>query len=133
MRATAIWMRTAFSEVPRKRVILRVCLTQRKNSSIGPAALVEIGDLLGGGVEVVATEMRSTLPVSVLTRTSRTALVERVAAAAGLARGQEADAVGEDVASSRHRQLSATPASGVLDLKRVTMRQPAASSSAHQA
>ena len=39
IRATAIWMRTAFSEVPRKRLIFRVCLTQRKNSSIAQRRL----------------------------------------------------------------------------------------------
>ena len=34
MSATAIWVATAFSLVPRKRLIFRVCLIQRKNSSI---------------------------------------------------------------------------------------------------
>ena len=37
IRATAIWMRTAFSEVPRNFLILSTCLTQRKNSSIAQA------------------------------------------------------------------------------------------------
>ena len=34
INATAIWMRTAFSLVPTKWRIFRVCLTQRKNSSM---------------------------------------------------------------------------------------------------
>ena len=34
IKATATWMRTALSEVPRKRVIFSVCLIQRKNSSM---------------------------------------------------------------------------------------------------
>ena len=37
------------AEVPRKRVIFSVCLIQRKSSV--PAALVEIRDLLGGGID----------------------------------------------------------------------------------
>ena len=32
MRATAIWMRTAFSEVPKNRAIFNVCLTQRRTA-----------------------------------------------------------------------------------------------------
>jgi hypothetical protein len=51
--ATAIWIRTAFSLVPRKRRILRVCLEEQLDR---PAALIEIGDFLGGGVEVVAED-----------------------------------------------------------------------------
>ena len=39
IRATAIWVLMAFSLVPRKRLILRCCLTQRKNSSICQRAL----------------------------------------------------------------------------------------------
>ena len=44
--ATAIWMRTAFSEVPRKWLIFRVCLTHAEEQFDGPAPLVEVGDLL---------------------------------------------------------------------------------------
>jgi hypothetical protein len=47
-------MRTAFSLVPTKWRIFSVCLTQRKNSSIAP--LVEVGDVLGGGLEIVAED-----------------------------------------------------------------------------
>ena len=52
MRATAIWMRTAFSDLPTNFVILSVCFIRRKNNSILQRA-VEIGDLLGGRVEIV--------------------------------------------------------------------------------
>ena len=54
MRVTAIWMRTAFSEVPTKRVISRVCLTPAEEQL--DASAVEISNLLCTGIEIVRQE-----------------------------------------------------------------------------
>ena len=76
--------------------------------------------------------MRSTLPVSVLTRTSRTGSWKGLARLRAWRAGRwpmRSDRMALPFGSGS----SVTTASGVLVLKRVTMRQPAASSLAHQA
>src|SRR5262252_7682185 len=95
-------MRTAFSEVPTKRVIFRVCLTQRKNSSIAHRRLYRSAMTWAGAVRSLVT-IRRILPLSIMTRCSR--IVERVPAVVGLTLGEGADAVGEDVVAVRYGLL----------------------------
>ena len=83
-------MRMAFSEAPRKCLILRVCFTQRKNSSICPAALVEIGDLLGAGVEIVGENAQDFAGFDAHAYFAN-GILHRVLAVRGLARRQIAD------------------------------------------
>src|SRR6185437_654744 len=64
-------MRTAFSDVPRKWVIFKVCLTHRKNSSIAHRRLYRSAISCALAVRSWV-KMRNTLPVSIVTRTSRT-------------------------------------------------------------
>src|SRR6476661_9052292 len=66
----------------------------------GPAALVEPGDVLGGGVEVVAEEAQDLAGLGLDADLAHRVL-ERVAAASCLALRQMADAVGEDGAAAR--------------------------------
>ena len=54
-----------------KAVDLEALLDPAKEQLDRPAALVEVGDLAGAGIEIVA-QVRSTLPLSSRTRTSRT-------------------------------------------------------------
>src|SRR5258708_23593 len=70
----------------------------------GPTPAVEIGELLGAGIEIVRQDAKH---CSALGRYSHLAhcVLHWIAAASGLARGEEADAVGEDAAAFRDRQL----------------------------
>ena len=104
MRATAIWMRTAFSEVPRKWRDLKGLLDPAEEQLDGPAALVEVGDLLGGGIEVVAEDAQHLAALG-LDPDLAYGVAHGVAPAPGLAGGQEADAVGEDRACLGQRQF----------------------------
>jgi hypothetical protein len=69
-----------------------------------PALLMKRGDLLRGGVEVVRQQPQHLADLGENAHLAHRVL-HRIAAAVGLARGQEADAVGKKVAAFRHRQL----------------------------
>ena len=70
--ATAIWMRTAFSERPMKWRDLQGLLDHTEEQLDLPAPLVEVGDLAAGASRSLL-RIRSFLPVSVITTISRTA------------------------------------------------------------
>ena len=70
-----------------------------------PAALVEIGDVLGGGVEIVAEDAQDLAGLDADADFSDRAL-ERIFAAHGLAGGQESDPVGEDIGVCIRGQLA---------------------------
>jgi hypothetical protein len=96
----------------------------------GLAAFVEVGNLLGGSIEVVAEDAQHLAGLG-LDPDLAHSVAKGFAPVLSLAGGQEADAVGEDrVPLGNGSSLSRVR--GVLDLKRVTMRQPMLSSPAHQ-
>ena len=75
---------------------------------------VEIGDLLGGGVEIVARDAQDAQDARDLAGLGSRAdlahrIDERVLAALGAALGQKADAVGQNVAAVRHFELRRPP------------------------
>ncbi len=98
----------------------------------GPVPLVEVGDVPGRGLEVVG-EDRNNLPVSVRTRTSRTGLENGFLRLQAWRCGSRPMRSERMLSPSSGRVRSVLAVNGVLDLKRVTMRQPAASRAAHRA
>ena len=98
----------------------------------GPAALVELGDLLGASVEIVGEDAQHLAGVAHDPHLAHR-IGHRVAPAHGLATRQKADAIGQDVAARLYRAALRLTLRGVLALKRVTIRHWAAASLAHQA
>ena len=97
----------------------------------GPTSAVEIGDLLCAGIEVIRQD---TQHLSGVRRDPHLPhrILHRIATALGLACGEESDPVGEDVTALRDRQFVYHIERGV-GFEPVTIRQPRASNSAHQA
>src|SRR5450432_1554872 len=116
-------MRTAFSDVPKKWLIFKVCLTHRKNNSIAQRRLYRSA-ISCALAERSLVKMRSTLPVSIVTLTSRTSpdIGLRRDAASRLGRYPVRSLRIDDPGGTGR---SSATLKGVLDLSRVTMRQPA--------
>ncbi len=122
MSATAIWIRTAFSEVPRKWLIFKVCLTHRKNSSMAQRRLYKSAISCALALRSLV-KMRNTLPVSITTLISRTSFdigfLREAASRCGRCPVRSLR-IDDPAATGR----SSTAANGVLALSRVTIRQP---------
>src|SRR5882757_4574439 len=114
-------MRTAFSEVPRKWLIFRVCFTHRKNNSMAHRRLYKSAISWALAVRSLV-KMRNTFPVSITTRISRTNfdIGFRREAARRLGRYPVRSLRIEDAGATGR---SSTIAKGVLVLRRVTIRQ----------
>src|ERR1700687_3896150 len=123
-------MRTAFSEVPRKWPIFKVCLTHRKNNSMAHRRLYRSAMSCALALRSLV-KMRSNLPDPRMTQISRRrapiGLWREAASRLGRypVRSLRTDDTGET-------GRSFTTVKGVVDFKRVTMRQPAWLRLAHQ-
>ena len=95
-----------------------------------PATFVKFGDLVGWSIEIVGDDAQD---FTGLGRHAQFAdrVGKRVLARTRLPRRQMADR-SDRMGEPAGRRFSVTPASGVLTFNRVTMRQPASSSLAHQ-
>ncbi len=94
MKATAIWLRMAFSLHPMKRVMLRFCLIHLKNSSICQRRFVEGSDFLCGTDQIVGEQPQDLACVDA-DGDLAPRLMEWVAPAGGQPLGQMTDLVGQ--------------------------------------
>ena len=126
MRATAIRMRTAFSDLSDEFRDPERLFHQTEEQLDPPAALVEIGDLLGGRVEIVGHQAQGFAafgPDHDLTHGLCIGFLRFIACRAGRKPIRSPSSV-DPGGSGRSRGLF----NGVLVLKRVTRGQPSASS-----
>ena len=88
-----------------------------------PAALVEVGNFLGGGVEIVGQDAQLLAGLGI-DADFTDGIGEGVLTASCQAGGKVTDAVGEDRRARRKRLLLDDDKRGVFVLSRVTIRQP---------
>ena len=104
MRATATWMRIAFSEAPRNFLILKGLFDPAEEQLDIPTALVETGDFLGAGIEIVRKNSKYFARID-----NNPDFADRIAkgilAVFCLAGGQKSDAIRKDRAAFHDSSL----------------------------